>query len=590
MKKIFWLDLRWWQYKVPFQVLWPIFSFLFLFVALSVFNLLSIWLVREEMASNLQKINEKIDYQQPVDEHGEKINVFVSQSQPELEAIDNMASSSALVGLQSNAAILNDFNTQISSNVISSSSNLGNNNQSLSPDLKTTNNLPVVSGASADAESRNNNKTVSDVFTNNTLENNNKIEPKVVETKINDKKIIVPPAPEKSLAGCLSSFGDSFSGLSYIDKNKTDMFWDENVTAFSFLPLYEIKKQQDCSIPDCGLVHAVSNSQPLCLSTGCLSRNDQQQLFFNDKILKLPEELSGRTISSLTLFVLDSSSWLIGLVSGDAAEEIGWVYRFNGTNFSPLITTETAAQIKPRFRRGGGAIAFGGSSDDFLAVYSGYDGKAFRFRNGNVEDLTRFFGLRVTAGGFQAKILKTGVGKEATFYICSLTDNKPKIIKIWSKDTFNSGGAIDLSPLLFKDDWRPNSITCVIEDAAQKKIAVASRRSKNYQLWSVQDKGFDNSRTYQISSVNLNRRSGEKVQSAMVSDFDWGPSYGDGRTQLYLTNTDGSWEKADPNNWLEFKKPGNQLFWRLTLTPGTDASFSPWINHINRLDYLFASD
>lgn len=403
-----------------------------------------------------------------------------------------------------------------------------------------------------------------------------------------DHNAFVPPATEELLSGTMASFGDSFSGLAYIDSFQTNMFWDEMMTAFTFPPLYEVSKQSDCSEPDCGLSRANIDPQSVCLRAGCLRKTEDLRLFFNNRELKLPPALNGQTLNSVTLFGLENS-WLIGLVTGPTTSERGWVYLFDGLAFSPLITNETEFQIKPRFERGGGHIAFGGDDDDFLALYSGYDGSAFRFRGNSREDVSRFFGLRITDGGFRAQILKMGAGQSSVFYICSVTENKPKVIKIWAKDDLNSGGALDFSSSFFRGDLIPDSILCGISNVAKRELSISSHKSGSYSLWRAQDRGFDNSIARQVTSVNLNRKSEEKIKAAVLADVgaEFIGNYTGGDISFYLANRKDEFKGAPAFLWHGFESSGNELYWRIIANPSPNPYYSPWFSHVNRLDYLF---
>jgi len=407
------------------------------------------------------------------------------------------------------------------------------------------------------------------------------------EISINpDSATVAVLTPSEQAPERLSSFGDSFSGLSYIDRTTTDLFWDENITAFTFPPVYEAVKQNDCSEPFCGLSFESAEPASVCLKNNCLHKTDDNRLLYNERELKLPPALAGQEISSLTIYALDDY-WLIGLVTGPTEAERGWVYRFDGLAYSPLITDTTDSQILPRYQRGGGKIAFGGTADDFLVLYAGYDGRAFRFRGSAVEDVSKFFGLRVTGGGFRPQILKAGTGKDAVFYICSLTETKPKLIKIWSQDDLRSGGALDFSPLLFKDDWQPQQIICAFSDAAKNELAIASKTNESSELYRVTDNGFDNSRARQATSINLNRQDKETIKAAVLADFGLETATGSAGTTAYLANSAGQFEIVQPYLWHNFEQAGAELYWRLVLAPADDNSHSPWFDHVNRLDYLF---
>jgi len=405
----------------------------------------------------------------------------------------------------------------------------------------------------------------------------------------NNSVIVKRAASEQLLQGDLASFGDSFSGLAYLDEAQSDMFWDENVTAFTFPPVYQLEKQSECSVTDCNLSRENTDPQSICLAAGCLRKTVDLKLFFNNRELKLPPPLDEEILSSITLFSV-GDAWLIGLVSGPATDERVWVYRFDGLAFSPLIGQNTELQIKPRFQRGGGRIAFGGTADDFLVIYAGYDGRAFRFRGENREDISKFFGLRVTDGGFWPQILKVGNGRDSIFYICSLSAGKPKILKIWSKDDLNSGGVFDFSPLLFRGDWRPDNILCGVSDADSKRLVVAAASDKAYSLWSFNDLGFDNSRIRRLTSFNLNSKTAKTVKAAVLADI--GAIAYDSQAApgliFSLANSRDNFEEVFPFLWHGFQSEGKELFWRLEFKPSDNQYYSPWFEHLNRLDYLLS--
>jgi hypothetical protein len=391
-----------------------------------------------------------------------------------------------------------------------------------------------------------------------------------------------PVLAQQSFSGTVASFGDIFSGLAYINRDETDMFWDETVTAFSLPPVYDLKKQNDCAFSDCGLSRDEVDPIKICLASGCLSKDENNRLFFNDRPLLLPPALDNLVITNTTIFAL-GDQWLIGLVTGPTEIERAFVYRFDGLSFSPLFTDTTTYQINPRYQRGNGKIAFGGSSDDFLVLYSGYDGKAFRVRGNEIEDVSHFFGLRVTNGGFVAQIFKIGTGADANFYICGLDQYKPLFLKLWSKDETSSGGAINLANAAFSGAFRTDSILCAISNANEKKIALASSYGSANELWIFQDLGFDISKSRKITSVNINRKA-YQTKAAVIVDQEL--NYLD-NFQYYLANNENSFQAVDPYLWQSFEQSGNSLYWRLELSPGNNQFYSPWFNHLNRLDYLF---
>lgn len=397
-------------------------------------------------------------------------------------------------------------------------------------------------------------------------------------------------AGQSGLSGRLTSFGDNFSGLGYIDEANSNMYWDENVTAFTFPPEVEVKKVSDCSEDFCGFSLASVDPQSICLPAGCLSKTSENIILFNNQPLKLPPALAGQVINSVTLGSFDNF-WVIGLTTGPSQAERGWVFRFDGLAYSPLITDTTEYQILPRYERGGGRIAFGGTADDFIVLYAGYDGQAFRFRDGNVENISKYFGLRVTAGGFMPQILKTSTGQDSIFYICSVSNRKPKIMKLWSSEATRTSGALDLSPLIFSltSGWRPEQIICAMSDASLNELAVAARRNNAYAMYSLTDMGFNQSMTRQVTSVNLNNKLQETIVAAIIADIGIETQAGSlaDSVKAYIGNAAGSMEEVQPYAWHTFKELGSELYWRLEMSPTANAFYSPWLDHINRLDYRF---
>ncbi len=208
---------------------------------------------------------------------------------------------------------------------------------------------------------------------------------------------------------------------------------------------------------------------------------------------------------------------------------------------------------------------------------------AFRVRGNEIENVSHFFGLRITNGGFLAQIFKIGDGANANFYVCGLEKHKPLFLKIWSKDENNSGGAINLANAAFKGAFRTDSILCAINNTNEKKIALASSKGEANELWIFQDLGFDISATRRVTSVNLNRKN-HKIKAAVIvnQELNYLNDF-----QYYLANNENSFQAADPYLWQSFNQEGNFLYWRLELSPGNNPFYSPWFYNLNRLDYLF---
>ena len=521
--------LDFWHQPLSPKIFWPLLGVLFLFFIISIINFFSLWQLRSDMKVILSakaNINE---------ETGRLINM--PSNNTELMNVDeNSAMELAIPNIIELEAL--------------------NNQQNVLIDPETEQIMDELMPS-----------TEEQLLIEEDLEQDTPIEEVLVQ---------------QNMSGTVASFGDSFSGLAYIDQNKTDLFWDENVTAFTLPPLYNLAKQSDCASRDCGLSREEIDPQRLCLTSGCLRKDENNNLWFNDKALLLPPEFRGEIIREVTLFNL-SDKWLIGIVSGALTQERGWVYSFDGLAFSPLITDNTNYQIYPRYQRGGGKIFFGGDDDDFLVLYAGYDGIAYRFRNNNIEDVSKFFGLRVTAGGFTAQIFKTGSAKDANYYICGLSEFRPLLLKIWSQNENVSGGALDFSSLALKDSFATTQILCAL--SGEHNLAIAAKKGSSQELWNFTDLGFDHSRERQVQSVNLQRKD-SAVKAAILANLELLAN--DSNYSFYLANDENNFESTEPFLWHNFNNEQPSIYWQLKIQPNQDTYRSPWFFHLSRLDYLFS--
>jgi hypothetical protein len=564
----------WLNKRLALKYFWPIFGVLFFLFLLSIFNLLSLWQIRQEMNVNMEELKANISLDQEASSVKDSNDfLFDGSALVSDSSITELASSSSPEAMPRAGVVVVDRHTE---------------------------NSPVVSVITIDPSDGIMSAIFGDGYETPTTNSNTKV---IVAENILIDEIVpnvdtaaiiatnpsysIPSVSEQLLSGRLASISDTFSGLVNINQSETSMFWDENVTAFIFPPVYELNKQSDCSVPDCGLSREMTDIQSSCLDAGCLSKLSDTELSFAGKELQLPPVFNNKKINNINIFSL-SDYWLLGIVTGSSTAEQGWVYRFDGLSFSPLITNETEYQIKPRFQHGGGEIAFGGDDKDFLVLYSGYDAVAYRFREGRIEDISKYFGLRVSSGGFRAQILKIGVGQSSIYYVCSLDDYKAKIVKIWSKDDLNSAGAFDFSTIFGDASFRPQSILCGISDAQTKKILIAAKIRDTYELWNFQDKGFDNSGLRQVTSVNLKANNQKLVKAAVISDLGLETKSGcpGSGASVYLANKKEDFNAVSPYLWHGFSELGSELYWRFVFSPENDSFYSPWFNHINRLSYL----
>ncbi|MCF7820616.1 MAG: hypothetical protein K9M44_04070, partial [Candidatus Pacebacteria bacterium] len=286
----------------------------------------------------------------------------------------------------------------------------------------------------------------------------------------------------------------------------------------------------------------------------------------------------------------------LGAVVGNSYDEAGLVFSFDGNNFSTLISRETSNKILPKYNRLGGYIGFGGEDDDFLIVYAGYKGIAYQVKDGNFYDLSQFFGFRVTDPSFIPYVLKTREGNNSTWYIGSLTPNKPKLIKLWQNGTEVIKGALDFSDLIFKNNNLREGISYLfLPFTSEKSVYIISNNS----LFIFSDLGFKQ-KDYQAVSVNLQDDGDKNISSAILKDINISEKQAsnlsyvsnlsqDYNLELYLANKKDKWEKVNYKQNYFFKdKKGGELYWKINFNNKLNSKYySPWLDSVNELNYSY---
>jgi len=397
----------------------------------------------------------------------------------------------------------------------------------------------------------------------------------------------------------ISSFGDNFSSGVYLNMTETNMYLDDIITSLTFQPLYEFKKIKDCEDKDISSCLPISEIESPSISKACLENGCLEILnngvYFNNKKLSLPKELKDENVLRMSVGKLDNV-WLLGVVIGESYDEAGLVFKFDGNNFSTLISRDTDNKILPKYNRLGGYIGFGGEDDNFLIVYAGYKGIAYQIKSDSFYDISHFFGFRVTDPSFIPQVLKTREDNESVWYISSLTANKPKLIKLWQNGTSNIKGALDLSSLIFKDNNLREGVSYIfLPFNKEKSLYIVSNES----LFVFNDLGFDNSNNYQIVSVNIQDDGYRNVTSAVIKDlkisnrqenlsYIYSFSQND-NIELYLSNQKGRWEKVNyKQNYYFLNNNGEQLFWKINFKRILDRQYySPWVDSLNELNYSY---
>lgn len=361
------------------------------------------------------------------------------------------------------------------------------------------------------------------------------------------------------------SFGDNFSSDAYLDKTKTTMFLDDTVTSLIFPPQYAFNEVKKCEQSTCDLS-----------ATDLIFTNPVDA----KKIVRLPDELKGETIVSSRLSNL-SSLQIASFVVKNGQEESGYVYFYDGKKFTPIIGLESSEKIITKYGRSGGVIAVGGDDNDFLILYVGYEAQAWHYKDGRLSDISKFFGLRVAASGFNPYIIKQGVGRDSLWYVLSLSSAKPKLIKLWQNGGEEIVGAYDFSHIFSAVNGEISSFGIVTRGELE---FIFKQTDDTYSLKSFMDNGFDNSTDRLACSVNLNSNQ-DIVAKARIKSL--GVS---GQANIFLANVPSHFIPTEAGKDTNFNEIGHELFWQINFPKGDNPEYSPWLDHINYLDYFLATN
>lgn len=347
-----------------------------------------------------------------------------------------------------------------------------------------------------------------------------------------------------------NTFSEPFFSTYAIDQTNTNLVLDENVTALTFKPIYELKYEKSCLDKSCGLAETktdISNQ------------------------IKTPTELDGKQIKNTSFDKLENN-WVVSYVVVDGGQEVGYVYLFDGKNLLPLITDNTSQRIVTKYGRGGGYISAGGSDEQFIILYSGYEGVGYLYNKGVWQNLSQYFGLRVMQSGFKAKIIKGGAGSSATWYICSDDDSKSKLIKLWQNKTDLIQGAIDISSAL-----KNKPAKCFYKNSREVNMVIDSS------LQVFKDSGFDNSHNYYYQSSNINNYVGKKV--VKIYFLSVGINAIQDSCSLSVSADKKSWQNVSGTEVKLDNKNLETAYLKVKFSPG-GSEYSPWFNGLDNIFYV----
>ncbi|MFH0806714.1 MAG: hypothetical protein V1885_03265 [Candidatus Brennerbacteria bacterium] len=307
-------------------------------------------------------------------------------------------------------------------------------------------------------------------------------------------------------AGLVSaSFSDLFSGVGWLDTGATTMHHDRIATAFLFEPKFELRAATETDWTSASsLPHSV--------------------------------ELVGRVVKV-----------------GDVYK--GLVSRADGT---PIFTEANT----PFVSKYSGTFSFGGTSEDWLAVYGAYEGQAVRVRGGNVQNVSHLFGARAMDGGFRPGVLRDAAHR--SWYVWDTEGERVRFLKLFEDNERNIVGITDLGERFVEragDEVRKMEIRVGAGDGRDRiliRFAFAGNGIAYYEFF---DNGFEGDE-YAVVSGDLNNGRVAAVRRARIARADIAAS--GARVAFSLANTQGEWMPATVGEWVVFPdENGRNLFWKV---------------------------
>lgn len=386
-------------------------------------------------------------------------------------------------------------------------------------------------------------------------------------------RILPPPEIGGKENIVFSSFSDLFSGVGWLNQNETTMHQDRSATAFTFRPLARWTKKADAPA-----ISAASRTRR-CIAASCVS-SDDSNVFSNGTRVELPREVKDAKIESISIGALNTR-WVVGVTILRAGRYEGWVYSFDGNGFSKVFgeaNTPFVSEYK-------GTFGFGGTDDEWFAIYGGYKGLGYFIREGrpfqNVSDMLSY---RIMDGGFDPVVLPAGEGSATRFYVSSATDGKPRLMKFFKNPAGEIAGVVDFSENIKGQFSRAVFRVANVVGNVTVLEAAATSPSGETSGWEVIDEGFDDPSVAKVHSVNINNYPAE-VRSATVAEVQM--DEGNTKATFFVSNDGNAWIEAPPGKEVVFPKTdGTRLLWRAEFTVSGNRSplFSPYFDKV-RIDY-----
>lgn len=381
-------------------------------------------------------------------------------------------------------------------------------------------------------------------------------------------------------------FGDHFVNDLAIDLGVTNLHYDRTTTAFTFLPLYDWLDTSYCPDDYCGFDFS---TEEYCLNERCL-RVSGRRLFYQEQEQNLPPDLVGKNVLNVSIFPLQND-WLVGYVFLFEGAEQGKAYRFDGQRFTDL-DPEGIVPFKTRAGFEGAKFGFGGDESNFLVMYGAYDMKAYQIVGDKLHDVSQFFGLRVSDGGFKPIAFRLSKRNDAVWYVCSTEASKPRLIKLWQNGTENIMGALSFTESILDRREGASEAWC-LPGKNNDELDIVVLRGDQYRLKTLKDKGFNQAQNYILRTKNIFKGQGEIVKVtfnflAGCGQRGCGDNMLDERVKFYFSGNGERFTPASINSEIIPPAGSTGLYWQLILDPKpSNLDYSPWVDGLLAISYAW---
>ena len=388
-----------------------------------------------------------------------------------------------------------------------------------------------------------------------------------------------PPAEPRVIERTLSgSFSDIFSGTAWIDEKNTTLYRDNASGAFLFHPNI-IWSQAD----DARVVAEMEKEKPwerMCLGERCLKVRGLDLFLERDgkeaEIL-YPGSDSRNRISVVAAPL--SSEWLLGITRREGENYYTKIFRYDGENFKNVFSDGRNAFVSTQT----GFLGLGGSDNEWLALWSGYEGHALRSRfGGEPTDISSFFGIRLMRDGFLPYIVRIAGRESVDWYLWGVGEGNPRLIKLFELLDGEIGGVVDYTPLIFDE-----SVFKIIPrfvgttNNTPSFLVQIDKREGGSEWKDFKDIGFRSDVPAWAVSKNIKTTDGI-TRAASVSPLRLFSGLG---TVQFEVSTDGNlWIPTIVGRESEFNTSGSELYWRTRFESGGNTRITPFFEGIH-VDY-----